>query len=553
MSAELGPTGLLACTSVTIETTTTMAVLDVEVLTFFRLTTDLRNVNEKTVNKVFMLPSIPAIISRCAGDDRFSVGDIEEAFFTVLMDTLSREFTAFTTPGGHYHYRVMPQGAKNAATFWAEMIARIFAPMTIDAAAPLIVFQDDVGNHAKELIKHLMVQQQILDILRQSDMIFKPSKMHFNFMTQRILGQVLSSKGRQPDPKTIEAIMKLRVPETQTEVRSLIGMFQYSREYIPSMSNIMQPIQDLCLKGVDVKAEWKPEIHGVAFEMLKVAMTSAPILKVPDINKPFIVLVDSCRVGHGIGAVLAQEDENGVVRPCMYWSRALDKNERRCSATELECCGLHNAILHWKTYLRNGHPFKAVVDHYALVYMVTKMASEQQNQRLNRLCLDLQGFNFSVQHIAGEKHLAADAISRMLRQGEAPYVRDENELRDDWGPLKEWEVKQLNEEYTQDAPEMVKIIDEFRAQRKESKERAQADLLRAAAAIVPQRRGELVETESDLRQRVTGELAEVDAETAVALNRLSIEPIVRYLLQCGECSEVVHEKPTDRVLRSYAE
>lgn len=204
------------------------------VITFFRLTTDLRNVNDKTVAQIYPLPSIPAIIDRCAGCDRFSVGDVEDAFFTVSMDEKTREYTSFTTPQGHFQYCVMPQGAKNAATFWAQMIAEVFAGMLKDNNKPLIVFQDYVGNFAKEFSEHLDVQQEILDILRVSDMIFKPSKMSFNFMSQRILGQVLSAKGRQPDPKTIEAITQIKTPETVSDVRSLLGLFHIAGSTSPA-------------------------------------------------------------------------------------------------------------------------------------------------------------------------------------------------------------------------------------------------------------------------------------------------------------------------------
>eukprot|EP01034_Spumella_vulgaris_P021960 gene21960-28041_t len=435
-----------------------------EVMTFFRLTTDLRNVNNKTKAMIYPLPNISDIISQCEGCDRYTTGDLCDAFFTVRMELASREYTAFSTPGGRFQYTVMPQGARNAATFWAEMIADIFKPM-LSKNRPVIVYQDDVGNRAKDLISHLDTQQEIYDILGEHSMIFKTTKMHCNYKTQRILGHVLNGEGRVPDPKTLEAVTDLQIPRTLKEVRSVLGLFQYAREYIENMSSIMEPIQALTKKGIDIQETWDPRIHGAAFEALKIALTSAPILKIPDISKPFTIQVDSCRVGRGIGAILLQEDEEGVLRPCQYWSRALSTAERRYSATDLEATGLHDAILHWKVFLQNGHRFTAIVDHYALVYMVTKMsANEQQNQRLLRLCLDLQGYHFNVVHQAGVKHIGADAVSRLLRNGEEHYVRNEDDLRDDWGPLTEEEKSRLVTEYSQDAWLIIDTINEKREQ-----------------------------------------------------------------------------------------
>ena len=81
--------------------------------------------------------------------------------------------------------------------------------------------------------------------------------------------------------------------------------------------------------------------------------------------KKFRVYKDACRVGRGIGAILLQLDENiaaagkkEVWLPIAYWSRTLTKEERRYSATELECAGLHDSLIHWRVYLQNGLPFE---------------------------------------------------------------------------------------------------------------------------------------------------------------------------------------------------
>jgi hypothetical protein len=129
--------------------------------------------------------------------------------------------------------------------------------------------------------------------------------------------------------------------------------------------------------------------------------------------------------------------------------------------------------MHWKIYLKNGHEFEAVVDHFALVYMVTKMgANEQANQRLTRLCLDLQGYNFRVTHQAGVKHIGADAVSRLLRADEEQFVFSEDQLRDDFEPLTENEKKTLHREFRQDALMLIEMIEK----RREENWRAKVEL-----------------------------------------------------------------------------
>jgi hypothetical protein len=98
------------------------------------------------------------------------------------------------------------------------------------------------------------------------------------------------------------------------------------------------------------------------------------------------------------------------------------------------------------------HEFEVFTDHYALVYLITKMGkSVQSHQRLTRLCLDLQGYTFSVHHIKGTDHLDADAVSRLLHHDEVAFVHNEDTLRSDSGPLTENDRANLQLRYKQDA------------------------------------------------------------------------------------------------------
>ena len=81
---------------------------------------------------------------------------------------------------------------------------------------------------------------------------------------------------------------------------------------------------------------------------LKVALVSTPILRLPEVSRPFRVKVDACKVRHGLGAILLQQAlETSIWHPVAYWNKSLTDTERRYSATELECKGLHDAIMHW--------------------------------------------------------------------------------------------------------------------------------------------------------------------------------------------------------------
>ena len=440
------------------------------VAVLYRLTGDFRQLNDLTKMEVFPLPRIPELIDKMKGKDRYSTSDIQDTFFTVCVDEASRPYTAFQTPEALYEYNVMPQGVKGAASFFASIVGKVFAHLQHKA---FTVYQDDVANHESESITtHLELQQEIYDALGNNSMCLKPSKTFMNYSSQRILGHILDKKGRRPDPRTTESIAKMKETlTTVAEVRSLMGLATVVREYIPAMSTLLAPIQALMRKDVDVAAEWKDEVHGEAFRALKKALTSQPILMGVSELKPFVVVIDACRVGRGIGAILMQDDDDGVLHPVAYWSRGLSDAERRYSATELECTALHNAVLHWKSYLNNGIPFTVVTDHYALVYMVTKTGGDA-HQRLARLCMDLQGFTFSVKHRSGDKNLLADAVSRLFQVNDIPPVLTADELRDDFAPLTEDERESFEKEFGQDAGFIIQTIEDHRLNVMEHEQRS---------------------------------------------------------------------------------
>jgi hypothetical protein len=380
------------------------------------------------------------------------------------MHILSAKYTAFSAVDGHWEYAVMPQGAKNAASHFAALVEEAFGSLRDDLSNPfqkMMVYQDDILNFSTTLVDQLLQQQKIYNIMRDYGLIFKIIKAHINYKTQRVLGHILTKDGRFPDPSLTKTIKELARPTTLQGIQSLLGLAQVAREYIPALATMIAPIQALSKKGVDVEKAWKKE-QDDAFDSLKEILTSEPVLLIPDVRKPFRIHVDACRVGKGIGAILLQENDEKKFQPVAYWSRALSTPERNYSATELECTALHDTILHWQPYLMNGLEFEAIVDHYALVYMVTKGGGAEAQQRLLRLCLDLQAFTFKVIHRSGVSHLDADAVSRLLGKDDQPYVRSANELRDDHQPLSLSEMEILVKRYGKDAKTLEPIINEGR-------------------------------------------------------------------------------------------
>lgn len=436
-----------------------------EVISLFRLVMDFRELNRRTVLERFPLPRISDLLDKCTNrSNRYSGGDIADAYFCVLLREAVRPYTAFSTSTNHLQYRVMPQGLHSAPAMFARLIHKMFGDMT---CPELLNYFDDIIVTAKSFGDHMVLWQQIMDTLRTHKLTLKPSKTSFNFYQQKVLGHVLCAQGRSLDPGRVEAIQNWRPPENQTELQSIIGTTVFAAPYVKNMSELTAPLRELNAKGTNVKEAWDDEIHGKTLTEIKKAITNAPVLLTPDPNLPFRIHVDACKTGRGLGAVLLQKDPTKVNAdgsdiwgPCCYWSRILTPAERKLGSTELELTAMHDCIRHWYSYLYHTlEPFEVIVDCYALVYLVLKMnKSVHSNHRLTRYCLNLQDYYFSVTHRKGKDHIDADALSRLFQLDDMPEVNDQDTLRHDSGPLTEADIHQLYRRYDRDADIIIRTL-----------------------------------------------------------------------------------------------
>ena len=127
------------------------------------------------------------------------------------------------------------------------------------------------------------------------------------------------------------------------------------------MATISRPLTALTRK--DVTFEWTEECE-VAFGEVKQRLVSAPVLRPPDLTKPFQLWTDASE--RGFGAVLEQKGQDGCKHPIAYASRATNEAERKYAPTELEVAALVFALEHFQVYLL-GNKVTVYTDHQALV------------------------------------------------------------------------------------------------------------------------------------------------------------------------------------------
>ena len=155
---------------------------------------------------------------------------------------------------------------------------------------------------------------------------------------------------------------------------------------------------------------WDDEAQA-AFSALKSALTTGPVLQMPDFDKVFVV--DSDASGAGFSVVLHQG-----VSPLAFFGRPFATCHLKLAAYERELIGLVQAVRHWRPYLWGRH-FVVRTDHYSLKYLLDqRLSTVPQHQWVSKLF----GFDFVVEYRPGRLNTVADALSR--RDADPTTARD---------------------------------------------------------------------------------------------------------------------------------
>ncbi|GFO16833.1 Zinc finger protein [Plakobranchus ocellatus] len=183
------------------------------------------------------------------------------------------------------------------------------------------------------------------------------------------------------------------------------GLVGYYKEFVPNFAAVSAPLSDLVRKGQPNIVNWG-DSQERAYNSLKVAVTSKPVLQLPDVNKKVVLRTDAS--DRGLGAALMQENE-GTLFPVAYASKKLSDRERKYSVTEREAFAIVWGVKKFSLYLY-GTVFTLQTDHGALQFL---NASKFDSPRIMRWALALQVYNFDVQYIKGSENVGADYLSRI--------------------------------------------------------------------------------------------------------------------------------------------
>lgn len=372
-----------------------------------RLCVDYRKLNAITVKNRFPLPNIQDCIDMLEGAKYFTSLDLIAGYHQIKLKTTDVPKTAFRTPTGHYECLVLWEGLTNAPSAFQSIMHRILKPFLGKFCA---LYIDDIIIFSKTIHEHASHLDKVLGALKANNLKAKLAKCDFAKPTLQFLGHIISHEGVSMDPGKTKILLDWPELTKYEEIRSFCGLANYFARFIDNYHNIAHPLtklQNYSGRIPETGEKSYGDEQREAFKLIKLAVTSAPVLKLPDMvaaangKAPFHVQVDAS--DDGMGGVLLQDD-----RPVAYFSKQFSTAERKFIVSDREMCAIVFALKQWRCYIE-GPEFVLHTDHEPLTYFENISTLDRRKAAYVEF---LSRFNYQCKHIPGKTNVVADFLSR---------------------------------------------------------------------------------------------------------------------------------------------
>ena len=375
----------------------------------WRMCIDYRALNKATIKDKFPLPKIDELLDRLGRARWFSKIDCASGYHQIAVREQDISKTAFRTNRGHYEFIVMPFGLTNAPATFQRMMNKIFER---EWGVFVLVYLDDILIFSNDIESHFEHLEIALQRLKDAKICGRLHKCELLLNEVEYLGFDVGANGVRPSKEKVEAVVNWPRPQTVHDVRSFLGLTSWYRKFIRQYSLIASPLTSLT-QFENIRKWGDPEQK--AFDQLKVALVTAPVFKLPDFSKTFVLTTDASLVS--VGAVLEQDFGAGL-QPVAYESKKLSQAESRYSAYERELLGIIWSLGKWRQYL-TGQKFIIQTDHSSLRHLPNQPSV---NRRIWKWISILQGYDCEIRHIPGSRN-PADALTRRS------WVKDKQRIK----------------------------------------------------------------------------------------------------------------------------
>ena len=252
----------------------------------YRVTQDFRALNAISRFDAEPMPSIEADLHKFSGAKYISEIDITRAYYQIPLDESSRKYTAFATSKGLMEYVRLPFGLVTACATYTRLMRKVFSDLPAEADECIIIYFDNIYIATPTFELHVKLLELVFQRLSEHGLTARPSKCNLAYPEIQYLGFKVGNNSLAPLSSNINAVIEMPLPTNKKQLRSFLGMLSFYRMCIPNMASMTSPLSDMLKIDFKEPLLWD-DVCSANFQKLKQCMISPPILKIPDLSKPF--------------------------------------------------------------------------------------------------------------------------------------------------------------------------------------------------------------------------------------------------------------------------
>ncbi|MBW0550946.1 hypothetical protein O181_090661 [Austropuccinia psidii MF-1] len=294
---------------------------------------DFRALKTYTVPERYPIPKIQIALTKISQAVHIATMDTLKRFHQNVVMPRARKYLRIIVHCGVYKYLRIPFGIKNAPSHFQRMMNEIF-PQELSEGW-LIIYIYYIIVCSKTWKEHMYRLSRVLTKIQSVNMKISLKKCNFVFKELKALGHVVSGLSLGIDKNKVAALLLKPTTQNKKEIQSFLGFAGYYRQHIKDCASMARPLYKLCDKDTVFKMTVD---RFKAFESLRQALTTPPLLLIPDFRLTFKLYIDAS--GDGIGASLHQVqiiNDTPVEGPICSISRQIKPAEARYGASQMEC------------------------------------------------------------------------------------------------------------------------------------------------------------------------------------------------------------------------
>ena len=307
-----------------------------------RLAIDYRGLNSVThPATLHPIPLVEDLFDRLSKARFFSVLDAKSGYHQMPLKETDAGATAFVVPWGQFEWSGRtPFGLKGAGYSFQRLMSAVLGSSNYNDA---LCYLDDILVWGSSWEEHMERLERVLAKIQKSGLALSIGKCKFGLVEVEYLGCVVRRGMLHISEQRVEQLRGIERPNNVRELRRALGAFAFVQRWLPGLAEIAKPLYNEITDKPYARLTWTGDMDE-AFTKMKNLVANAVALKIPDVEKRFILVTDCS--AEAAGAMLAQADpkDDNILVPVAFFHHCLTQAEKRYNTTEKELLAVVLAV-----------------------------------------------------------------------------------------------------------------------------------------------------------------------------------------------------------------